>query len=76
MISESFERRLSLRERISIKLHLWICIWCVWYLEHLQLMRAAIKLKSALDPDISSSSPSHLSDEARERIKRRLTGKN
>ena len=32
VISESMERRLSVRERIIVKLHLWICLWCVWTL--------------------------------------------
>lgn len=72
VISESFERQLSLRERISVKLHLWICIWCVWYFEHLHLMRSAIKSKAAQVPEMKSSSPP-LSDAARERIKRRLS---
>lgn len=73
VISESFERRLSLRERITLKLHLWICIWCVWYFEHLQIMRGALRLKAEKTSDLDARSAPSLSVEARERIKRQLS---
>lgn len=72
-ISESMERKLTLRERVDLKLHLWICAWCQWYLEHLQLIRDTARAKGAESPDLESTSPS-LSAEARERIKRKLAG--
>ena len=66
------ERPLTFRERVKLKLHLWICAWCQWYLEHLQLIRDTARAKGdeATDfvPDVG------LSSEARERIRRRLTG--
>jgi hypothetical protein len=67
-ISQSMERSLSLQERINLKLHLWICAWCHWYLEHLHLIRETARAKA--DEPISGAG---LSDEARERIRRRLT---
>ena len=70
-ISQSMERKLSLRERTSMKLHLWICAWCQWYLEHLHIIRDAARAQGAAEP----SGPS-LSAEARERIKRNLTNQN
>lgn len=70
------ERRLSLRERIIVKLHLWICLWCVWYLEHLQLMRNTIQAKSTQAPNLDSSALPPLSPEARERMKLRLSQPN
>ena len=73
VISESLERRLSLREQITVKLHLWICLWCVWYLEHLQLMRDTIRSRAAQEPNLDSSSLPSLSPEARERMKSRLS---
>lgn len=72
-ISESMERKLTLRERVDLKLHLWICAWCQWYLEHLQLIRDTARAKGAESADLESTSPS-LSAEARERIKRKLAG--
>lgn len=76
VISESMERKLSLRERITVKLHLWICLWCVWYLEHLNLMRDTIRTKAPQEPNLESSSLPPLSAEARERMKLRLSQPN
>jgi len=73
-ISQSMERSLSLEERIKLKLHLWICAWCQWYLEHLKIIRETARAKADDAPDYIAG-PS-LSDEARERIRRRLTNQN
>ena len=72
-ISESMDRELSLRERINLKLHIWICAWCQWYLEHLEIIRETARAKGAESPDLESVSPT-LSAEARERIRRKLAG--
>ena len=71
MISQSMERSLSLRERFKIKFHLWICAWCQWYLEHLQLIRKTARAKADEVADVANGAT--LSNEARERIKRNLT---
>lgn len=76
VISQSLERPLTLRERVLLKLHLWVCMWCVWYLEHLQLMRTTIRENASDLPELESPSTPGLSPEARERIKRKLTGTN
>ncbi|HSE18874.1 MAG TPA: hypothetical protein VLB46_17580 [Pyrinomonadaceae bacterium] len=73
-ISKSMEHSLSLREQINLKLHLWICVWCQWYLEHLHVIRDASRLQASKAPDLMTSAT--LSDEARERIRRRLTNQN
>ncbi len=73
-ISQSMERSLSLRERIDLKLHLWICVWCQWYLEHLHIIRETARSQADAPPDITSGPG--LSNEARERIRRRLTNQN
>jgi hypothetical protein len=70
-ISESMEHPLSLQERITMKLHLWICVWCQWYLEHLHLIRDTARSKA--DEISEFTSTPNLSAEARERIRRRLT---
>ena len=70
LMSESMERPLSVRERVVLRLHLWVCIWCVWYFEHLQLLRATLRERAAADDDATAAL--HLSLEARERIKRTL----
>ena len=73
-ISQSMERKLTLRERVKVKLHLWICAWCQWYMEHLQVIRDASRAQAAKAPDVMTSAT--LSNEARERIRRRLTNQN
>ena len=73
-ISQSMERRLSLPERFKLKLHLWICAWCQWYLEHLQLIRAAARSHAEEAPNLVTGGT--LSDEARERIRRNLSNPN
>lgn len=73
-ISESMDRPLPLRDRIKIKLHLWICVWCQWYLEHLHLIRDTSRAQAAKAPEVMSNAT--LSNEARERIRRRLTNQN
>lgn len=73
-ISQSMDRKLTLRERINLKLHIWICAWCQWYMEHLQFIRDTARAKGAESPDLSSTSAPTLSSEARERIKRKLAG--
>lgn len=75
LMSESLDRRLSFPERIKFKLHLWICIWCVWYLEHLHVMKDAIELRAAKVEENGASSGPALSTEARERLKLALTRK-
>ena len=75
-ISQSMDRRLTLRERIDLKLHIWICAWCQWYMEQLGAIRATARAKGAESPDLDSPSTAALSSEARERIKRKLAGEN
>lgn len=75
VISQSLERPLTLRERALLKLHLWVCMWCLWYLEHLQLMRTSLRAGGTKAPEIDSDSRPALSPEARERIKRNLANR-
>lgn len=73
-ISQSMERSLSLRERINLKLHLWVCVWCQWYMEHLHVIRETARAKVDEPPELIAGTG--LSPEARERIRRRLTNQN
>lgn len=73
-ISQSMERPLTLGERFKLKLHLWICVWCQWYLEHLHLIRQTSRAQADKAPELLTSAA--LSNEARERIRRRLTNQN
>ncbi len=72
LMSQSLERRLTLRERVQMRLHLWICIWCVWYLEHLHVLSDTLQQRAAQADADDTAAAIHLSREARERIKRAL----
>ncbi len=72
LLSQSMERRLTLRERVQMRLHLWICIWCVWYLEHLHVLRDTLHQHAAQVNEDDPAADIQLSLEARERIKRAL----
>jgi hypothetical protein len=78
LMSESLERRLTLRERVTLKLHLWVCIWCVWYLEHLRLMRRAVAARASreAEADAEMAPALKLSAESRERLKQALRQSN
>ncbi len=73
LMSESLERPLNLLERVTLRLHLWVCIWCVWYLEQLRLLRATLR-ERAEHGEAEDGAALHLSLEARERLKRALKG--
>jgi hypothetical protein len=69
LMSESLERPLTLRERAVLRAHLWICIWCEWYLRQIEGLRSAGRARGEREP--TEAAPA-LSDEARERIRRAL----
>jgi hypothetical protein len=71
VMSQSLERPLTLRERVLLKLHLWVCVWCVWYLEQLRLLRTSLRARAAEATGEHSPGVS-LSPEARARIKSSL----
>ena len=43
LISESQERRLGMRERLSLRVHLFICDGCTRFLRQAPLLRAAMR---------------------------------
>ena len=69
VISQGMERPLSINEKILLKLHLWVCAWCQWYLEQLYGIRSTLRTANE-DAEISAVG---LSPEARERIKRSIS---
>jgi hypothetical protein len=75
LISDSLDRELPLRQRIQIKLHLLICIWCERYQRQLAFLRDAMRCSIERIEDTPPTSPASLSLEARNRLKRALSGK-
>ncbi len=45
-MSQSLERTLGLRERLSMRLHMMVCVWCVRYLKHLKFLRQVHRVKA------------------------------
>ena len=71
-MSGSLDRKLSLRQRVKLSLHLKICIWCVRYLEQIRALRKISARYSEQAENEKGASTASLSPEARERIKRAL----
>ena len=67
-MSQSIERRLSLIERLKLKVHLLICAWCTRYLRQIKLIGRVLELRA----DECEVPSFELSNEARERIRRSL----
>ncbi|MBX7142917.1 MAG: zf-HC2 domain-containing protein [Oligoflexia bacterium] len=68
LISKRMEEPLSLKEELSLKLHLFICEFCEKFAQQVHLVRSAIK-NGSTEPDDSDT---HASAEAKERLKDKL----
>lgn len=70
IVSASLDRRLTVRERVVMRLHLMACKPCVRYMEQSHFLQAAA---SRLDENLKDELfTGRLSDDARERIKNAL----
>lgn len=67
LVSESFDRELSLRERMAMQVHLMMCSLCRTYSHQVGQLRSILKGAAKSAPP-----PEPLSDEARQRIKQAL----
>jgi predicted anti-sigma-YlaC factor YlaD len=67
LVSESLDRELSFRQRVSTKIHLMMCRLCSRYSKQLAGLREAFRLHAMGEDDIEIY-PASLSSEARERI--------
>jgi hypothetical protein len=43
LMSESMDRRLSLREWLQLRLHLAVCAWCARYLKQIKFLRTLLR---------------------------------
>jgi len=71
MVSQSLDRKLSLSERINVKLHLLICEGCRRMLKQMKLIRA-LSQRHHNTPADSGTELQHLSEAATTRIRERL----
>ena len=63
-MSQSLDRRLTFRERLQVRLHLWVCVWCIRYLAQMKLVRKSL----AYADSFCSDKQAGLTENARERI--------
>ena len=71
LVSESMEHKLSLRVRMQVWMHLWMCRFCSGFARQLRLFRlAARQYPERLATD--DATEAILSQEARQRIKSTL----
>jgi len=68
-MSESLERRLSIRERLGLRLHLLVCAWCALYLKQIKSLRFIL---GGTSPQLSTEVFPSLADDARARIARAI----
>src|SRR5258707_495626 len=67
--SDSMDRKLSLSERLGLRLHLVLCKWCRRYGKHLRLLRS---VAHQCDEHQQGQVAQGLTADARERIKQKL----
>ncbi len=73
LISESLDRPLSFRQRMSVAMHLFVCRFCSRYRKQMRLISLAVqRLAKDKGDALENISDDMLSPEARERIKENL----
>jgi len=65
LISQSLDRQLTLRERLSLRFHLLLCDMCTAFRRQLGVIRVAVKLYKT---QVENNESIRLSEEARIRI--------
>src|SRR5438552_19171917 len=67
--SAALDRKLPFRQRFGLRVHLLLCKWCRRYGEQIAFLRNAVHEHA---DEMTGPVSRRLSDEARERIKRRM----
>lgn len=70
LVSEGQERALGLRERWSLRVHLWLCDNCRRFERQVRLLRQAMRIMASRSE--TESQDIDLSPEARERIRKAI----
>lgn len=69
MLGESIDRKLSAREKLTMKLHLFTCEACQRYVKQIKFLREAVHVQEEKLMSDENSSPVKLSLDAKERMK-------
>ncbi len=73
LVSQSLDRKLPLRQRLSVRFHLGMCRFCSGFRRQLLLLsKAATKEAERVERDETSAESPCLSAEARERIQKAI----
>jgi hypothetical protein len=72
LVSESMERRLPLRQRMELWMHLALCRLCAGFARQVRLLRRAAQQDSERLVGDTTTPQANLSPEARERMKAAL----
>ena len=67
-LSRALDGKLPLRDRVLVRLHLYTCLWCTRYDQHINLMSRAIR-RAAAAAEEGLKLRNRLSPEARQRLK-------
>ena len=67
--SEALDHKLTWRQQLGLRIHLLLCKWCSRYGKQIAFVHNAVHSHS---DEVTSAIPQHLSDEARERIRKQL----
>jgi len=70
LVSKSMDGRLRWHQRLAVRIHFLYCVWCRRYAGQIQLLRKAAR---GLGHE-TEVSPSKLSEDAKEKIQKRLEG--
>ena len=74
-ISESLDHKISLRNRLKIRLHILFCKWCRRYQRQLFAMQTLFEIHLKKEEENTLPKAPTLTSEARERIKQNLRNK-
>jgi hypothetical protein len=72
LVSVSFERRLTLRELFSMRLHLMMCKTCTFYRRQIKALRAIFIRHEEVLSNTPAVNDENLSDQAKDRIKKTI----
>jgi len=72
LVSMSFERKLSLREWVVMRLHLMTCKTCTFYGRQIKALRTIFNCHEEVLSNTPASDDEKLTDQAKQRIKKTL----
>jgi hypothetical protein len=72
LVSMSFERRLTVRESLSMRLHLMMCKTCTFYGRQIKALRSIFIRHEEVIANTPAAKDESLSDQAKERIKKTI----